>query len=178
MKTQKVDASKASSIINNNALKQNKCKFVMQFFIDDVPRFAIATAKCKTPFKKSNFNDSFKSLCISSLQFDVDKSLVIDKLVETINRSNQYKKCMSEINNSESLTTILLINAKYNEFKNYYQNDFDFNYKMILANFSNIEFATNYLKTQCKEICVSENDETLFLDYNNPISSLLHTEFA
>ena len=33
MKTQKVDASKASSIINNNALKQNKCKFVMQFLL-------------------------------------------------------------------------------------------------------------------------------------------------
>lgn len=178
MEKRKVNVSDGNSVFKNKDLQKMKCKFAMNFFIDGVSRFALATAKDKVKFKHISMSDSFKSLCFSSLQLDLNLNLIADKLIETVKKSKEYKDVMSKLKNADSCAAILMVNAKFNEFKTQYQNDFDFEFTLMVASTDDMEVISKILLLKCNEVLVSEYEDLLFVDFENKMSILLGTEYS
>jgi hypothetical protein len=178
MKNRKINVSGHSSIFSNNELKNKKCKFAMNFFVDNISRFAIATSRNSAKFKYNSMNECFKDLCFSSLQIDLNVDLITNRLIETVKKSKEYKEVISNINNIDSCAAILMVNARFNEFKSQYQNDFDFEFKLLITNTSDFEVISKILLLNCNEVVVSEYEDVFFIDFDNPVSILLGTEYS
>jgi hypothetical protein len=167
-----------NNVSSDNSILSKKCKFAMKFSLDNITRFAIATSRDKAKFKYNSMSECFKDLCFSSLQIDLNIDLIANRLIETVKKSKEYKEVISKINNVDSCAAILIVNARFNEFKTQYQNDFDFEFTLMIANSSDFEVISKLLLNNCNEVLISECEDVLVLDFDNQMSILLGSEYS
>ena len=173
MKQRKVNINSEVNVLNKK-LSTSKCKYVMQFFVNDIPKFAVVTNRDKVKFKSNSFNESYLSLCTSSLQLFINEDSIVEKLVETAKKHSRAS--IKGLKNTNDLCHMLFVNATYNAFKTSNQYDFDFEFTYAVSRFPNMDYASKVLTQECGEIYISEGDDSFFIDYNNGVEFAIGSE--